>query len=345
MALNPMPPKTTTRKRARSGVTIHDVAKLANVSIITVSRALNNPRQVSPETLKRVEEAVAQTSYVPNLMAGGLRSSRSRLVVALVPTLAGQLFTSAIQSLTHALEARGYQMILGQIGYADSREDRLLDAIIGRRPDGLVLTGIMHSSEGRRRLVASGIPVVETWDFTPTPIDMLVGFSHESVGRQVCEFLAARGRKRLAIMSADDARARQRQQSFVRTALKLGLEPPHLEFVPAPASHASGRAALASALAQRPDIDAIFCSSDMLAMGVMTEARMRDIRVPESMAIVGFGDLDFAASLSPTLTTVRIDGTRLGEIAARFIVDRADGKAVSEPVVDIGFTIEERASA
>ena len=333
-----------TRKRGRSGVTIHDVAKLAGVSIITVSRALNNPQQVSPDTLKRVEDAVAQTSYVPNLMAGGLRSARSRLVVALVPTLSGQLFTNAIQSLTHALEAKGYQLILGQIGYADSREDRLLDAIIGRRPDGLVLTGIMHSSEGRRRLMASGIPVVETWDYTPTPIDMLVGFSHERIGQDVCEFLASRGRKRLAIMSADDARARQRQQSFVRTALKLGIEPPHVELVPAPASHASGRAALAATLEKQPDIDGIFCSSDMLAMGVMTEARARGIAVPGQVAIVGFGDLDFAATLEPPLTTVRIDGTRLGEIAARFIVDRADGKTVDEPVVDIGFTIEQRGS-
>ena len=335
----------TSKKRGRSGVTIHDVAKLAGVSIITVSRALNNPRQVSPDTLKRVEDAVAQTSYVPNLMAGGLRSARSRLVVALVPTLSGQLFTSAIQSLTHALEAQNYQLILGQIGYADSREDRLLDAIIGRRPDGLVLTGIMHSSEGRRRLMASGIPVVETWDYTPTPIDMLVGFSHERIGQEVCEFLAARGHRRLALLSADDARARQRQQSFVRTALKMGLQPPHVELVPAPASHASGRAALAATLKSHPEIDGVFCSSDMLALGVMTEARARGIRIPEDIALVGFGDLDFAASLEPTLTTVRIDGTRLGDIAAQFIVARADGKPIDEPVVDIGFTIEERASA
>jgi LacI family gluconate utilization system Gnt-I transcriptional repressor len=344
-----MPSRTGARPKARSAkpgaATIRDVAKLAGVSLITVSRALNKPQQVSAQTLERVEKAIAQTSYVPNLMAGGLRSAKSRLVVALVPTLRGQLFINAVQSLTRALELEGYQLILGQVGYAPSREDRLLDAVIGRRPDGLVITGILHSAEGRRRLAASGIPVVETWDYTPKPIDMLVGFSHARVGEQVCRFLASKGRRSLAILGADDARARQREQAFTRTAAKLGLEAPHVEHVPAPASHASGRQALAAALARRPGIDGIFCSSDMLALGVMTEARARGIAIPATLGVVGFGDLDFAATLEPALTTVRIDGTRLGEIAARFIVDRARGNPIAEPVVDIGFTIEERASA
>jgi len=350
MAGNParilrMPPKSAARKKPAAGVTIHDVARLAGVSIITVSRALNDPERLAPDTLKRVESAIAQTRYVPNLMAGALRSARSRLVVALVPALAGQLFISAIESLTRALEAEGYQLILGQVGYENSREDRLLDAIIGRRPDGIVLTGIMHSAEGRRRLMASGIPVVETWDYTPTPIDMLVGFSHERVGREVCEFLAGRGCRRLAVLGADDPRARLRRGSFERTAQHLGLEPPVIETVPAPATHASGREALARALAREPGLDGIFCSSDMLAMGVMTEARVRAIDVPGRLRIVGFGDLDFAATLAPALTTVRIDGSRLGEIAARLIVDRARTARIDEPVVDIGFAIMERESA
>ena len=340
-----MPPKSAARKRSGGGVTIHDVAKLAGVSIITVSRALNTPDRLAPDTLKRVENAIAQTRYVPNLMAGGLRSARSRLVVALVPALAGQQFVGAIEALTRALEAEGYQLMLGQVGYANSREDRLLDAIIGRRPDGIVLTGIMHSPDDRHRLIASGIPVVETWDYTPTPIDMLVGFSHDRVGEEVCDYLATRGRKRLAVISGDDDRARRRQKSFERAAARLGLPVPQVELVPAPATHASGRKALANLLARDSKVDAVFCSSDTLAMAVMTETRARGISVPGELGVVGFGDLEFAATLAPSLTTVRIDGSRLGEIAAKFIVDRASGKDVPQPVVDIGFTIMERESA
>src|SRR5215469_12680328 len=165
-------------RRGSGAVTLHDVAKLAGVAPITASRALSAPPQGSAEVIQRVNDAVARTGYVRNGLAGGLASTRSRLVAAVVPTVAGPIFLQTIQALTQALADNGYQLMLGQSGYVNSREDALLEAIIGRRPDGIVLTGIMRSALGRKRLLAAGIPVVETWDLTPTPLDMLVGFSH-----------------------------------------------------------------------------------------------------------------------------------------------------------------------
>ena len=207
-------------------MTLADVAKVAGVSAITASRALNTPNRVSQGAQKRVRDAVERTGYVPNMVAGGLASSRSRLVAALVPTIAGPVFLETVQALTEALAESGYQLMLGQSGYGGAREDALLDAIIGRRPDGIVLTGIMHSAEGRRRLLAAGIPVVETWDLTPTPIDMLVGFSHEKVGHAVAEYLFAQGRRKLAIVTADDHRAGLRRKGFEETATRLGIASP-----------------------------------------------------------------------------------------------------------------------
>ena len=134
-------------RRARRGsgaVTLHDVAKLAGVAPITASRALNSPEQVSDEVRRKVTEAIARTGYVPNILAGGLASSRSRLVAAVVPTISGPVFLETIRALTDALAERGYQLMLGQSGYVGNREDALLGAIIGRRPDGIVLTGILH---------------------------------------------------------------------------------------------------------------------------------------------------------------------------------------------------------
>ncbi|WP_092957298.1 LacI family DNA-binding transcriptional regulator [Paracidovorax konjaci] len=341
----PTPPAPVPSSSARGAVTLREVAERAGVSMITVSRVLKTPAQVSEATRERVQEAVATLGYVPNLMAGGLRSSRSHLVMALVPTTRGQLFGEMIQSLTDALHARGFQVMFGEVGYAASREDELLRAIVGRRPDGIVLTGVMHSPEGRRLLLASGIPVVETWDTTPTPIDMLVGLSHERLGEAVCAYLHGRGHRQLAVLSGDDNRAMRRQQGFSEAARQRGLPPPAVHWGPAPTSHAEGRTGLAALLERTPRIDAVFCSSDMLALGVLTEARARGISVPGDLAVVGFGDIEFAATQSPSLTTVRIDGTRIGETAARFIADRAEGRAVAEPSVDIGFSIVERESA
>lgn len=329
-------------RRGSGAVTLHDVAKIAGVAPITASRALNTPAQVSPEVLRKVTEAVSRTGYVRNGLAGGLASTRSRLVAALVPTISGPVFLQTVQSLTQALAEHGYQLMLGQSGYAESREDALLEAIIGRRPDGIVLTGIMHSAEGRKRLLAAGIPVVETWDLTPTPLDMLVGFSHADVGRAVVDFLRAKGRRRLAVVAGDDERSRRRHQAFQEAARAAGLREVSVVHVPAPTTLKSGRRALAELLTAAPDIDALFCSSDLLALGVMTEAQSRGIPVPHQLAVIGFGDLEFAADLHPALTTVRIDGTAIGRQAARFIVERAEGREVAQRVVDIGFSIVER---
>jgi LacI family gluconate utilization system Gnt-I transcriptional repressor len=337
------------RRRGCGGITLGDVARLAGVSPITASRALNTPAQVAKETLERVRDAVARTGYVPNRLAGGLASARSRLVAAVVPTIAGPVFMEMVQALTSELDAAGYQLMLGQSGYTESREDALLDAIIGRRPDGIVLTGIMHTPEGRRRLLASGIPVVETWDLTPTPIDMLVGFSHTQAAAAVVQHLQARGRRRLALLSGDDERARRRNRGFIDEALRLGLirhadELPVLQ-VPAPTTLGGGRRALGELLQRLPEVDGVFCSSDLLALGVLTEASARGIAVPGRLSVVGFGDLAFAADTHPALSTVRIDGTGIGRQAARFIVDRAEGRAVGEKVIDLGFRIIERASS
>lgn len=331
-------------RRSSGAVTLHDVAKLAGVAPITASRALNHPDQVSEDIRKRVAEAIARTGYVPNRLAGGLASTKSRLVAAVVPTISGPVFLETVQSLTEALAERGYQLMLGQSGYTGSREDALLEAIIGRRPDGIVLTGIMHSSEGRKRLSASGIPVVETWDLTPTPIDMLVGFSHLEVGRAVAQFLHGRGRRRFAAVAGDDERAKRRLAAFRAEAQALNLPDVQVVMVPAPTTLQSGRGALAQLLASHPDIDAVFCSSDLLALGVLTEARVQGVEVPQRLAVVGFGDLDFAGDLAPSLTTVHIKGAAIGRQAAQFIVDRAEGRTVENRVVDIGFSIVERQS-
>ena len=344
-----LPPPRRSRRKS-GGTTLRDVAALAGVAPITASRALNTPNAVSEQILLRVRRAVEQTGYVPNMLAGGLASRKSRLVAAVIPTISGNVFLEMVQSLTASLAAYGYQLMLGQSGYEDSREDELLETIIGRRPDGVVLTGIMRSAQGRQRLLTSGIPVVETWDLTPNPIDMLVGFSHEKVGEAVARYLHTKGKRRVATLSANDQRAQRRMKAFSDTAVELDMVAPGETGVPgwllsAPTNVGMGRAGLRELLARHPDIDALFCSSDMVALGVLTEAQAMGIDVPGRLAVVGLGDLSFSRDLNPALTTVRIDGAHIGATAARFIVERSEEREVRDGIVDIGFSIIERDSA
>jgi LacI family gluconate utilization system Gnt-I transcriptional repressor len=346
MARNAARPRRYRAATARAAATVKDVARLAGVSAITVSRALNRPDAVSPDTLQSVRRAIARTGYVPNLLAGGLRSAQSKLVAAVVPTVAGPVFLDTIQALTDALDERGYQLMLGQSGYRNSREDALLDAIIGRRPVGMVLTGMTHSDAGRRRLLAARIPVVETWDLAPQPIDMAVGFDHDAIGVAVFRHFNERGRRHFALVSGDDERARRRARGFLRAAKKAmpGADIT-IHWVPAPTTLSSGREGLALLLSRRSRLDAVFCSSDLVALGVLTEAHQRGIRVPDDLAVVGFGDLQFAAGVVPALTTVRVDGARIGRIAAQLIIDAASGREIAEPIIDVGFSLVVRQSS
>ena len=334
------------RDRKVSGaITLADVARIANVAISTASRALNTPDIVSPEVLLRVKEAVSRTGYVPNLLAGGLASNRSKLVAVIIPTLVGTVFGPSIRAITSALAASGYQVMLGESGYVDSREDDLLGAIISRRPDGIILFGIVHSVEGRRRLAAAGVPIVETWDLTPTPIDMLVGFSHEKVGVAVAEYFHARGVRQPGIISASDSRALLRNRGFVETAAKLGMGRVEVHLTPAPSTLGEGRAGLRDLLVRNPNLDGVCCSSDYVALGVLTEARIQGMAVPGRFPVMGFGDYDFANDTEPTLSTVHIDGDAIGRQAAQFIVDLIGGREIPNRVVDVGFSIKARASA
>jgi LacI family gluconate utilization system Gnt-I transcriptional repressor len=314
---------------------------MAGVSPITVSRVFNRPEMVASGTLEHVRRVIERTGYVPNLLAGGLASRRTRFVAAIVPAISSQIFSESIQSLTDRLWESGYQVLLGTSGYATSREESLLAAILSRRPDGIFLTGISHSSGSRRRLVAANVPIVEVWDLTPTPVDMLVGFSHEKVGQAVAEYLVGKGHRRFGVISADDARAEVRRMGFLSVLEKNRIDDVQTVHVPAPSNFRLGREGLARLLDRGSLPRAVFCSSDTLAHGVLIEAQARGLSVPGDLAIVGFADLDFAAHTFPPLSTVRIDRPAIGRRAAEALLGRIEGRPV-ERIVDIGFHVMER---
>lgn len=340
-------PEDTVNKRSRprgGSVTLSDLARIVGVTKVTVSRALNTPDLVSPDTLRRVQDAVRETGYVPNLVAGSLASNRSKLIVALVPSVAGSVFAETIESMRRALEGAGYQLLIGQSGYEQSQEDLLLDAVIGRRPAGIVLTGVIHSEASRTRLAAAGIPVVETWDLSDTPIDMLVGFSHAQVGAAAARHLHARGARRAAVVTPNDRRALTRSQAFVDAMAALTGRAVPVYPVPSPTHLGNGRETLARVLGEHPDTDSIFCGADSLALGVLMEANERGIRVPDGLKVLGYGDVNFAAWTTPPLTTIRTNGSRIGELTASMLIRRIEDAEAATRIVDVGFELIERAS-
>ncbi|MYM23881.1 substrate-binding domain-containing protein [Duganella sp. FT135W] len=335
--------RTNTGEMQVSGATLADVAKIAGVSPITVSRALNQPHLVRPNTVAKVQAAVQQTGYVKNMMAGALASNRSRLVSLVLPTISTPIFADMVQAASDHLTAAGYQVMLGLSSYEAWREEVLVETILSRRPDGVILTGSLHTDSTRRRLQAAQVPVVEAWDLTPSPIDMMVGFSHEEVGHAIAQHLLEQGYKRIAILAVEDPRAARRNQGLQAGLAKHGVQVAAVQMMPLPSTFALGRDGLSLLLERCADVDAVVCSSDTLAHGVLTEAIARGLSVPGQLAVVGFGDLNFAARTYPPLSTVRVDGANIGRVAAQAILDRLDGKAVAG-LTDTGFQFIQRGS-
>lgn len=335
-------PRKPSLRRGLDSVTLEDVARLADVSTITVSRALNHPEKVAKPTLQRINRAIEQTGYVPNMLAGGLASRRSRLIAALVPAMTNSVYAETIHYFSEALRASGYQVMLGECGYTEESEHEIVMTVLSRRPDGILLTGVKHTLECRRQIMAAHIPVVETWDLTTTPLDVAVGFSHERLGEAVADYIVSRGFNRVASLCADDRRARLREAVMKTQFARRGLTDFKSTIVPAPTDMRRGRDGMSDLLARGFENGIVVCSSDTLAHGAMIECQARGIAVPSSVAIFGFGDQSFAPDTFPALSTVRIDRPVMGRLAAEALLKRIDGEPLDDPVIDLGFTIIER---
>lgn len=331
------------RRGVAGGVRIADVAAAAGVAPMTVSRVINTPERVTADTAARVRAVIARLGYVPNLVAGGLSSRRSRMIAAIVPTIAHPMFTALVDSFTETLRQASYQVMLSLSGYAPGREDELVRALLGRRPDGILLTGAEHSRATRQMLAEAAIPVVEIFD-NGTPIDMLVGFDHAKIGGAVAAYFLAKGHRQFAVFAAGDPRALARRRGFVDAVTRAGRTLIADPILPAPSTIGAGRVALRGLLSSMPDRTALFCSSDLLAFGAIVEARNHGLPVPARLAVCGFGDFELGEASEPTFTTVTVEAARIGTCAAEMLLGRLRGSASAPAEVHVPFRILERAS-
>ena len=327
-----------------------DVARAAGVSLVTVSRAINTPTKLAPETLSAVRAAIERLGYVPNLMAGGLASSRSRIVAAIVPTISNLVFSETIEALSQTLAEGGYQLLLGQSGYRSGDEAALVEAFLGRRVDALVLTGCTQDQALRARLRRAGLPVVQTWDLPPSGaaaaalVDMGIGFSNFDAGRAAARHLIERGHRALGFIGAEEERSRQRLDGFRAEAASAGVADVPAELMRPPVRIDQAAPRLEQLLARHGDLSAVFCNNDLLAAGVLFECHRLGWTVPQRMAIMGFGDLPIAQVAAPRLSTVRIRRAEIGERAGQMVLARLAGQDPGARRVDIGFELVVRGS-
>ncbi len=342
----------STRRRgnafgATPAVTLAEVARLADVSEITVSRILRNVGPVAEETRLRVLAAVQATGYVRNQVAGTLASATSNLIGVVIPSLSNIVFADVLRGIDSGLEPSGYRPVVGITGYDTQAEEKLVGSLLAWKPAAMIIVGFEHTPVTRRRLGQSGIRVAELMDIDSTPIDLSVGLSHHAAGHATGRHLIGRGYRRFGYVGHDwntDRRAKLRWDGLAQALGEAGLALVDQRLNDGPSSTQAGREGLAALLGGTTRPDVVVFSNDDMAVGGVFHCLANGIVVKRDLALFGFNGLDIGQALPAPLSTVRSNRFRIGQIAVEQILSQPR-RAATPQTIDTGFEIVEGATA
>jgi LacI family gluconate utilization system Gnt-I transcriptional repressor len=328
--------------------TLSDVAGRAGVSSVTVSRAIRHPNMVSEKLHRKIDEAVRRLNYIPNHLARALASTRTHIVGAVVPSLTNGVFDDYLSAIQDVFVPAGIMVLVLNVRYSIEEEETAISTLLSYHPEALIVAGIDQTRRSLQLLKRSGIPVVQTMELTDKPIDLNIGLSHQNAGYAAVQYLYEHGHQRISYLAAHlDHRARRRQAGYQRAMDELGLCSDGLVALSQypPTVHIGGTL-FREVFRRAPDVDALFCSNDDLALGALFECQRQGVRVPDDLSIVGFNNLEFSESCVPSLTTVSTERAAMGTWAATSILQiiRGSGKRPRLKQIDVGFSIIERGS-
>jgi LacI family transcriptional regulator, gluconate utilization system Gnt-I transcriptional repressor len=325
-------------------LTMKDVALAADVSVMTVSRAFKSDTSVSEATRIRIRKIADDLGYVFDATAANLRTQKTNFVAVTIPSINNANFADTVDALSDRLATAGLQVLLAYSGYDLAREENLIEQLLRRRPEAIVVTGGRHSNRARKLLLNAGIPVIETWDLPPDPIGHVVGFSNAATMHGMVDHLVANGLTRIAFIGGDtdgDTRGAERRRGFIAAMQRHGLATDRLIGAgKPPISMREGADAMGRLLDRMPDTQGVICVSDLSAFGALTECQRRGVAVPAQIAIAGFGAYEIAAISHPTITTIDPQPRLIGTCAADLILQLRDGTATdAHRIINIDWTL------
>ncbi len=320
---------------AHVGPSLRDVAAAAGVSVRTVSNVVNDFPHVAPETRRRVQQALEELRYRPNLAARSLRRGRSGLIALVVPQVAAPYFGELASHLVEEAEARGWMLLVDQTGGLAERERRLLEGERAHLVDGVIFSplALTPAQLSRHR---DTLPLVLVGERSSDGLVDHIAVDNVAAAAEATEHLLALGRRRIAAVGTQprlgNDTARQRLEGYRRAVVAAGIEPDRALEVPVTELRRSDGAAAVRRLLRRADPpDAVFCFSDELALGALRAAADLGVRVPDDLAIVGFDDVEDGRYANPSLSTIAPDKREIARRALECLADRLDNDAAGRP--------------
>ncbi|MEM8554210.1 MAG: LacI family DNA-binding transcriptional regulator [Pseudomonadota bacterium] len=318
--------------------TLRDVARLAGVSEISVSRVMRNAPNISDKLRDKVMEAANALGYTPNRVAGALKTASSRLVAVVVPSMSNEVFPEVLDGIDAVLSENGLSAVLGISKYDRQREIAVVRELLSWSPMGLILTGLNADPAIARMVQAHGIPVVQIMDIDGDAIHSAVGISHAVAGAAAADHLLDRGYRRPGYIGAwgeRPDRSRIRREAFERRLADRGVSLHASRILPGQSSTPLGSEALSDLLSTHPDTDCVFFANDDLAVGGLFHCLRAGIAVPDDLALLGFNGIAVASATPVKLTSISTQRYRMGTEAAQMLI-AADANRPQR--VDLGFS-------
>jgi LacI family gluconate utilization system Gnt-I transcriptional repressor len=327
---------------------MRELARSIGVAPITVSRALRYPEKVLPQTRQRILDAIEREGFIPNQLAGSMRST-GRIIGTMVPPLINSGIAEQVQGMSDACREGGYQLLLMQGDFSAEAEEKAIRALLGWKPAGWILQAFVQSEAARELLIGGAGPVVEISEIRgKEPIDMAVGVSNFDTAYAMTVFLADKGYRKIAFVSTPahgNDRLQQRRIGYRQALVDRGFAYASDLDVEVPITPQGGADALRTITERDASVDVIFCSSDTLAIGAVQECHRRGWKIPERMAVAGYGNMDLGAQLFPALTTVHVPRYDMGRRAVVELLQCLATGHHERKIVEVEFTIIERESA
>lgn len=324
----------------RNRMSLQDIATLAGLTKMTVSRYMRDPSKVSERSRCAIDEVMRQHNYIPNRLPEMLSGAGSKTLGVIIPSFRNQIFSDVLEGIQQVAEKHGYQTIIASDNYDPLTGQEKIITLLSYHIDGLLLTGTQHTQTARDYLKTSGIPVAELMEITSDPLDIQVGFDNRQAAFDMTGEFIRRGKKQMAFIGAmDDPRDVSRYQGMTQALQEYGLSGHH--YVPgAISSMVLGRRLFQQIIAQHPQTDAIFCTNDDLAMGVLLECQARRIRVPEDIAIAGFHGLDIGSANQQKLASVITPRLEAGQVVTGLLIAQLEGRRTAgSETVDLGYRL------
>ena len=309
-------------------ISMEEIAKLAGVSVATVSRVIHTPQLVSPKTRDRVRLVLKKHQYVYNAAAADLSRQKTKVIGLLIPTTRSPVFASTVLAIQEFCQELGYAVIVGNTKYEASIEQDLIRQFRERRVAGIILTGFTLGQENLlAELNASGVPTVVIWEKLDDGALSYVGFDNYRSAYDMTEYLLDLGHRRLGIILGPFSkvgRVRKRWEGIRDALAAKGLDmEPDLVHETEPTLK-NGYKAMGKLLSLPKRPTAVFAVSDVLAIGALRAAREAGLSVPEDISVAGHDDIGIAAFACPPLTTVKVKSYKIGRLAVENLLELID---------------------